>query len=73
MQDLAKQPGAANSLPFKDQNEIVNEVMEAKMIRAIYSERQLSEQLCDFWFNHFNIFIYKDLDRWYLIPYRSAM
>jgi len=35
----------------------------------VYSERQLSEQLSDFWFNHFNVFIYKDLDRWYMIPY----
>jgi uncharacterized protein (DUF1800 family) len=73
LQDQAKQAGGANSpsfaLPFKDQNQIVNDLMSAKMIRAIYSERQLSEQLSDFWFNHFNIFIYKDLDRWYLIPY----
>jgi uncharacterized protein (DUF1800 family) len=69
LQDLAKRPGGMNSLPFKDQNEIVNEMMEAKMIRAVYSERQLDEQLSDFWFNHFNIFIYKDTDRWYLIPY----
>ncbi|HEY2647058.1 MAG TPA: DUF1800 family protein, partial [Candidatus Acidoferrales bacterium] len=74
LQELAKQPGGANSnpfnsLPFKDQNEIVNELMEGKIIRAIYSERQLSEQLEDFWFNHFNIFVYKDTDRWYLIPY----
>ncbi len=69
LQDLAKQPGGMNSLPFKDQNEIVNELMDAKIIRAVYSERQLSEQLSDFWFNHFNIFIYKDPERWYLIPY----
>jgi uncharacterized protein (DUF1800 family) len=69
LQDLAKQPGSANSPPFKDPNQIVNELMEAKMVRAIYGERQLSEQLSDFWFNHFNIFVYKDLDRWYLIPY----
>jgi uncharacterized protein (DUF1800 family) len=69
LQDLAKQLGGINSLPFKDPNEIVNDVMQAKMIRAVYSERQLAEQLSDFWFNHFNIFIYKDTDRWYLIPY----
>ena len=68
LQELARQPGGMNSLPFKDPNEIVNEVMQAKMVRAVYSERQLSEQLSDFWFNHFNIFIYKDTDRWYLIP-----
>jgi uncharacterized protein (DUF1800 family) len=69
LQDLAKQSGGMNPLPFKDPNEIVNDVMQAKMIRAVYSERQLAEQLSDFWFNHFNIFIYKDTDRWYLIPY----
>ena len=69
LQEQAKQRGGANSLPFGDQNEIVNELMEAKMVRAVYSERQLAEQLSDFWFNHFNIFIYKDTDRWYLIPY----
>jgi uncharacterized protein (DUF1800 family) len=69
VQDLAKKSGGTNSMPFKDQNEIVNELMAAKIIRAMYSERQLSEQLADFWFNHFNIFVYKDLDRWYLIPY----
>lgn len=68
LQEAAKQSGA-NSAPFKDPNEIVNELMEAKIVRAVYSERQLDEQLSDFWFNHFNIFVYKDLDRWYLIPY----
>lgn len=69
LRDLAKKPGSTNSLPFKDQNEIVNELISAKMLCAIYTERQLFEQLADFWFNHFNIFAYKDLDRWYLIPY----
>ena len=74
LQDQAKQPAGSsslpvNSFPFKDQNDIVNELMEAKMVRAVYTERQLDEQLSDFWFNHFNVFVYKDLDRWYLIPY----
>jgi uncharacterized protein (DUF1800 family) len=69
LQDLAKQPGGMSSLPFKDQNEIVNNLMEMKMVRAVYSERQLDEQLENFWFNHFNVFVYKDLDRWYMIPY----
>jgi uncharacterized protein (DUF1800 family) len=69
LQDMAKDPATANPIPFKDQNEIVNTLSEVKMIRAVYSERQLSEQLDDFWFNHFNVFVYKDLDRWYLIPY----
>jgi uncharacterized protein (DUF1800 family) len=69
LQDQAKQPQGANSLPFRDQQEIVNELIQAKLVRAIYGEHQLREQLEDFWFNHFNVFIYKDLDRWYMIPY----
>jgi uncharacterized protein (DUF1800 family) len=69
IQDLAKLPQGMSSLPFKDQQEIVNQLVQAKLVRAIYSEHQLSEQLEDFWFNHFNVFIYKDLDRWYMIPY----
>src|SRR6266566_6112622 len=39
VQDLAKQPPGMSSLPFKDQQEIVNELMQAKLVRAIYSER----------------------------------
>jgi len=69
LRELAAPHGGMGSLPLKDQNQIVNDLAASKMIRAIYSERQLSEQLDDFWFNHFNIFIYKDQDRWYMIPY----
>ncbi len=69
LQELAKQPGGMRSLPFKNPNDIVNDLMDVKMIRAVYSERQLNEQLEDFWFNHFNVFVYKDVDRWYMIPY----
>ncbi len=69
LQELAKQPGGMNSLPFRDQNEIVNNLMEMKIVRAVYSERQLDTQLENFWFNHFNVFVYKDLDRWYMLPY----
>jgi uncharacterized protein (DUF1800 family) len=34
-----------------------DELMQAKLLRAIYSERQLEEVMTDFWFNHFNVFI----------------
>ena len=48
---------------------VVNELMQAKMLRAIYSERQLDEVMTDFWFNHFNIFINKGADRYLLTSY----
>jgi uncharacterized protein (DUF1800 family) len=45
------------------------EVQQAKLLRAIYSERQLEEVLTDFWFNHFNVFIGKGLDRYLVTSY----
>jgi uncharacterized protein (DUF1800 family) len=48
---------------------IVAELAMAKMDRAIYSERQLYEQMVDFWFNHFNVFAGKGLDVWLLTSY----
>ncbi len=47
----------------------VAELSMAKMDRAIYSERQLYEQMVDFWFNHFNVFAGKGADRWLLTSY----
>jgi uncharacterized protein (DUF1800 family) len=41
----------------------------AKIDRAIYSERQLYEEMAAFWFNHFNIFAGKGRDRWMLTAY----
>jgi uncharacterized protein (DUF1800 family) len=48
---------------------VVNELMQAKIVRAIYSERQLDEVLTDFWLNHFNVFINKGADRYLLTSY----
>jgi uncharacterized protein (DUF1800 family) len=43
--------------------------MQAKLLRAIYSERQLDEVMTDFWFNHFNVFVNKGADRFLLTSY----
>ncbi|MGO9303710.1 MAG: DUF1800 domain-containing protein [Candidatus Korobacteraceae bacterium] len=48
---------------------INNEVQSAKLLRAVYSDRQLEEVLTDFWFNHFNIFIGKGADRYLVTAY----
>ena len=45
------------------------ELAEAKLLRAIYSERQLDEVMTDFWFNHFNVFIGKGPDRYMINAY----
>jgi uncharacterized protein (DUF1800 family) len=53
------------------QGVIVDELMQAKMLRSIYSDRQLEEVMTDFWFNHFNVFINKGADRVLLTDYEQ--
>jgi uncharacterized protein (DUF1800 family) len=48
---------------------VVTELQQAKIVRAAYSERQLDEVMTDFWFNHFNIFINKNADRYLTTEY----
>src|SRR5438067_12957973 len=51
------------------QQVVLDELVQAKLLRAIYSERQLQEVMADFWFNHFNVFIGKGADRYLLTSY----
>ena len=46
---------------------IAYDLTEGKLARAIFSSRQLEEQLVDFWYNHFNVFLDKGADR-FLVP-----
>jgi uncharacterized protein (DUF1800 family) len=48
---------------------IDGELQQAKMLRAILSERQLLEVMTDFWYNHFNVDIRKDAAQWYAPTY----
>ncbi|MGP8246713.1 MAG: DUF1800 domain-containing protein [Bryobacteraceae bacterium] len=48
---------------------VARDLAEAKMLRAIYSERQLAEVLDDFWFNHFNVYFDKGADRYLVTGY----
>ena len=43
----------------------------AKLVRAIESPRQLEEVMVDFWFNHFNVFAGKGLDRVLVADYED--
>lgn len=40
-----------------------------RVLRAVYSERQLQEVMVDFWQNHFNVFAGKAAVRWYIPSY----
>jgi uncharacterized protein (DUF1800 family) len=48
---------------------ITSELQQAKLLRALYSERQLLEVMTDFWFNHFNVFLNKDADQYLTTAY----
>ena len=55
--------------PPKNPQMVITELQRAKLLRAVYSERQLYEMMVDFWENHFNIFANKDDDRYLLTSY----
>jgi uncharacterized protein (DUF1800 family) len=38
---------------------VTQELIDAKLSRALYSNRQLEEVLVDFWMNHFNVYVGK--------------
>ena len=48
---------------------VVDELQQAKLLRAVYSERQLDAVLVDFWMNHFNVFAGKGQDKFLLTAY----
>ncbi len=48
---------------------VTGELAQAKLVRAIYSDRQLEEVMTDFWFNHFNVFADKGIDRLLITSY----
>jgi uncharacterized protein (DUF1800 family) len=47
---------------------IGSEELQARIIRDIYSDRQLEAVMTDFWLNHFNVYIRKNQNEPYLIP-----
>ena len=62
-------PTAKPSPPPKEPQMVVTELQRARLLRAVYSERQLFEVMVEFWENHFNIFANKDDDRYLLTSF----
>ncbi len=44
--------------------QVVAQLQDATMMRALFSRRQLQEVVVDFWSNHFTIYALKNDDRW---------
>lgn len=49
------------------QGVVAAEVVQTKLLRDIYTERQLNEVMTDFWLNHFNVYIRKSQQAPYYI------
>ena len=62
---MRKYRGDMKGLP----RQVVEELQAAKVLRAVYSERQLDEVLVDFWLNHFNVFADKGAGRFLIGAY----
>jgi len=50
---------------------ILRQASEARILRAVLSQRQLQEVMVDFWYNHFNIFAGKELDDLWIGDYEQ--
>jgi len=48
---------------------ILDELLTAKVIRAVHAQNQLQEVLVDFWFNHFNVYIQDGFARYSTAAY----
>ncbi len=50
------------------QRVVTAEVLDSRLERDLYSDRQLEAVMTDFWLNHFNVFLHKDEQEPYLLP-----
>jgi uncharacterized protein (DUF1800 family) len=67
--DPPSPPDAAMDPERQRANLPMIELAEQKIVRAVYSDRQLQEVLTDFWFNHFNVDARKGPARYMLTEY----
>jgi uncharacterized protein (DUF1800 family) len=66
---FARPPRAGGGGARRGPQAILFDLAGAKLQRAVYSDRQLQEVMTDFWFNHFNVFFGKNLDRYLVAGY----
>ncbi len=59
-QDVQDSPDVLSSLP---DDQLLTEVQQVQLLRAVYSTNQLAEVMSDFWENHFNIYALKNAAR----------
>jgi uncharacterized protein (DUF1800 family) len=72
---VAEQRAAEKNSPpvFGRPPQVIGELVQQKLVRAVSSNRQLQEVLTDFWFNHFNVFAQKEADQWFVTSYEREV
>jgi len=66
---LSQGEGQGKSSGMRGPRYVILELQQARLLRAVYSQRQLYELMVDFWTNHFNVFAGKGADRWLVTSY----
>jgi uncharacterized protein (DUF1800 family) len=66
---VARERGMAMAGAMNAPRFVIFELQQARLLRAVYSQRQLYEVMVDFWINHFNIFAAKGANRWLMTSY----
>jgi uncharacterized protein (DUF1800 family) len=70
-QQIAEQRANEKNAPpiFGRPPQMLGELVQQKLVRAVSSNRQLQEVLTDFWYNHFNVFAQKEAAQWFVTGY----
>ena len=61
LREVPKSDTAARKTARREARQVILEAVEARIVRAACSPRQLQEVMTAFWFNHFNVFAGKGL------------
>ncbi len=64
---------AARQAHQEELNRLARQTATRSLLRALYAPNQLQEQMTWFWFNHFNVYQYKDDERAMLADYEQAL
>src|SRR5271167_1112921 len=66
-----KLPPELDKVRSEHARSIVQQAAQGRILRTVLSRRQLREVMVDFWFNHFNVFVGKDLDHLWIGDYEQ--
>jgi uncharacterized protein (DUF1800 family) len=69
--DIQSPIPADKKIQQQQARQVTNQSIEAKLWRSIYSQRQLNEVMVDFWYNHFNVYADKGIDKLWVGAYEQ--